>query len=205
MMQLAKLIVVTSLLCAHSACAADGEIIGTWASVARTKGGLGSQWVFGPSGVAAYTFGAVVDFRYETKGRELKLTLESSEGSPAPEPSVQEFSVQGDTLTISPDNAEQRQVMSRTGKSVASGPLVGEWTYKHYTGGPAYMRYSGDGKAQLIVPMKTLNGTYQFENGAARVNLSGEQSPILARVGENGTLTIRDGQGREAVFRRFQY
>jgi hypothetical protein len=204
-MQLAKLIVVTSLLCAHSACAADGEIIGTWASLARTKGGLGSQWVFDPNGVAAYTFGAVVDFRYETKGSELKVTLDSPDGSPAPEPSVQEFFVQGDTLTVSPNNAEQRQVMSRTAKGVASSTLVGEWTYKHYTGGPAYMRYSGGGKAQLIVPMKTLNGTYQIENGAARVNLSGEQSPILARIGENGTLMIRDGQGREAAFRRFQY
>jgi hypothetical protein len=205
MMQFAKLILVTSLLCGHAVGAAAGEIIGMWASVARTKGGLGSQWVFGPDGVATYTFGAIVDFRYETKGSELKLTFDSPDGSPPPETSVQEFSVQGDTLTVNPNNAEQRQVMSRTAKGDANGPLVGEWTYKHYTGGPAYMRYSGSGRAQLIVPMKTLNGTYKIENGVAHVKLSGEQSPILARVGENATLTIRDGQRKEATFRRFQY
>jgi hypothetical protein len=205
MMQFAKLVLVASLLCSHGVSAAAGEIIGIWASVARTKGGLGSQWVFGPAGVATYTFGAIVDFHYETKGSELKLTLDSPDGSPPPETSVQEFSIQGDTLTVNPNNAEQRQVMSRMGKAVANRPLVGEWTYKHYTGGPAYMRYSGRGKAQLIVPMKTLNGTYQIENGAARAKLSGGQSSILARVGENGTLTIRDEQGKETTFRRFQY
>ena len=205
MAQLAKLVLFTSLLCAHGVSAATGDVIGTWASVARTKGGLGSQWVFGPNGVAMFTFGAVVDFRYETNGSELKLTLDSTDGSPPPAPSVQEFSVQGDTLTVSPNNAEQRQVMSRTGKGIASSPLVGEWTYKHYTGGPAYMRYAGGGRAQLVVPMKTLKGTYQIENGSARINLPGEQSAILARVGEDGALTIRDQQGKETMFRQFLY
>jgi hypothetical protein len=205
MVQITKFALLGVLLFSAAVSEATDQISGIWASVARTKGGLGSQWIFSPNGAVTYTFGAIVDFRYETKVDQLILTLVSPDGSPPPESSVQKFSVEGDKLTVDPHNAERRQVMSRTTKGDPNRPLVGEWTYEHYTGGPAQMRYSASGNAQLVVPMKTVTGTYAMENGVARVQLSGQPSALLARTDEKGSLTVRDDQGKEAVFRRFQY
>lgn len=46
-----------------------------WSSSSRTKGGLGPQWIFTQAGNATHTFGALVDFKYEVIGCQIKMTL----------------------------------------------------------------------------------------------------------------------------------
>jgi hypothetical protein len=40
------------------------QIIGKWAADIRTKGGLGSLWIFEKNDTANFIFGALVDFKY---------------------------------------------------------------------------------------------------------------------------------------------
>ena len=194
-----------ALLCLQVACAWAADLDGTWASDSRTKGGLGSQWEFGAKGDATYTFGALVDFRYETKPGAIKFTLVTTDGTPPPASDFQPYTLQGDSLALDPDSAQKRQVMTRVGHADASRPLVGEWTYKHPTGGPALMRYSGKGMVQLFVPLKTLAGSWKMDGDAMRLELPGGQPPLVAKRVSEDVLSIRDNKGTEATYRRFRY
>src|SRR5438874_10649983 len=87
---------------------ADDSVVGIWSQVSRTKGGLGSQWVFTKEGTCTYTFGALVDFKYEIEGNRLKMTLLQSGAN---EVSTEEILIEGDTLTENPKTPERKQVM----------------------------------------------------------------------------------------------
>src|SRR5438445_739713 len=78
---------------------ADDSVVGIWSQVSRTKGGLGSQWVFTKEGTCTYTFGALVDFKYEIEGNRVKMTLLQSGAN---EVSTEEILIEGDTLTENP-------------------------------------------------------------------------------------------------------
>ena len=197
--------VALALLCLQAAFACAADLDGTWASDSRTKGWLGSQWEFGPRGDATYTFGALVDFRYETKPGGIKFTLLTTDGTQPPPSDFQPYTLEGDTVTLDPDSPQKRQVMTRVGHADASLPLVGEWTYRHPTGGPAFMRYSGKGVVQLLVPLKTLVGTWKMDGDAMRLELPAAQSPFVARRVSEDVLSIRDDQKVEGTFRRFRY
>ena len=202
MTRMAKFIVVTSLVFSCLVNATEADLIGFWSAVNLTKGGLGSQWTFTPNGSATHTFGAAVDFLYETDGNKMKMTFVNPDGTAAPDTPLQEFVVKGDTLTLNPDNTERRQEMRRTGALIATSPLVGEWTYKHHTGVPAFMRYSPKGNGQLVVPMKSAQGTYQTENGKGQIKLGVEQLSLV--IQNNDSLLVRDAQGKESTYKRFK-
>jgi hypothetical protein len=199
--RVARFVALWLLALGGSANAADDGVAGIWSSVGRTKGGLGTQWTFGPGGSAVYTFGAVVDFRYEISGNKVTTTLVQPDGTAAPDSETGTFLVEGDTLTMNPDRPE-RQQMTRTPASPGKSGLVGEWTYKHYTGGPAFMRYSSNGAAQLVVPMKTSEGSYRLESAGGSIALGGQQYGLLLR---NDSLVVRDPRGRESAYKRFGY
>ena len=163
MSNLAKLL-LTVMALATAAKAAATDIAGIWSSTSRTKGGLGAQWTFAGDGRATYTFGAIVDFLYSTTETQIAMSFVQQDGTTVGEKSANEFSLPGDTLTINPTDAGRRQVMRRVGASRERTSVTGEWAYKHYTGGPALMRYSSDGRGQLVVPMKKIKGSYRADN-----------------------------------------
>lgn len=211
MTRIAKFVAVSSLAMSCFVNAADDNVAGIWSSISRTKGGLGSQWTFGRDGGAVYTFGAVVDFRYEINGSKVKMTFVQPDGTAASDSSTQTFLIEGETLTMNPDSPAcapstsrsgpcQRQQMTRTRASPVKNGLVGEWTYKHYTGGPAFMRYLPNGAAQLVVPMRTTEGTYQLESAKGHITLGGAQYGLLLR---NDALVVRDPRGQESTYKRF--
>lgn len=128
---------------------ADDDVAGIWSSLTRTKGGLGPQWIFTKDGKVTHTFGALVDFKYEIEGSQMKMTLLAPDQSLTKEVSTKEFSIDGDTMIENPKVPDRKQIMKRTGKPYKNSPsIVGEWTYEHYTGGPAIMRYSNTGVVQ---------------------------------------------------------
>jgi hypothetical protein len=192
------------LICSPSY--ASDDVAGMWSSQSRTKGGLGAQWVLSNDGKATYTFGALVDFRYEVKGNQITMTLLDSGQVATKEVLVDEFKIEGDTLTINPNDPNKKQAMKRVGRQYpGTNPIVGEWTYKHYTGGSAYMRYSRAGVVELSVPFQSLSGKYHVSKGDITFELQG-QKPINNKFHqENMFLTITDSGGKDSKFTRFDY
>lgn len=181
------------------------EIIGMWSATARSKGGLGSQWVLAQDGKATLVFGALVSFRYELTGNRIKMTLLES-GRPTAEVSEEEFVIANDVLTVNPRHMDRKQIMKRVGKPIPGvHPIVGEWTYIHYTGGPAYMRYSRSGLVELSVPMKSINGKYEVQGESLSISLEG-QAPMVSRFHfGHSTLTMKNQAGRASTYMRFAY
>ena len=96
--------------------------------------------------------------------------------------------------------------MKRTGKPYKDAhPIIGEWTYKHYTGGPALMRYSRTGVVQLSVPFQSLTGTYRTNHGTLAITLRDQQPTSYKFKRERDLLILTDGEGKESKFLRFEY
>lgn len=185
---------------------ADDGIAGIWSSSSRSKGGLGPQWIFSKDGNATHTFGALVDFKYEVNGSQIKMVLLDSGHSVTKEVSVSEFSIDGDTLIVNPREPDREQVMKRVGKaSKGTHPIVGEWTYTHYSGGPAYMRYSRSGIVQLSVPFRTLTGTYRTNQATLTITLRDQQPVNYKFRHEKDFLLLTDGEKKEGKYLMFDY
>lgn len=192
-----KLLVILSGLIwfISSSSSASDNISGMWSSQSRTKGGLGSQWTLAVDGNATYTFGALVDFSYVVKGNRVTMTLLDS-GLVTKNVSVDEYKVEGDTLTINPNDSNKKQIMKRIGRQYPNtNPLIGEWTYKHYSGGPAYMRYSRAGVVELSVPFQSFSGKYRVSEDSINFELQG-QKPISNKFHhENMSLIMTGSDG----------
>ncbi|HEV8147691.1 MAG TPA: hypothetical protein VGP79_14980 [Bryobacteraceae bacterium] len=204
-MRARKRIIVLSLiaLAVAAPALADDGIVGIWSSVSRTKGGLGHQLIFTKTGTCTYTFGAVVDFKYEIKEGRIRMTLLQPNTN---EVSTEQFLLEGDTLTLNPKTPESKQVMKRAGKSYeGTHPIVGDWTYPHYTGGIALMRYSRTGLVQLTVPASSLDGTYRIDHDSIFIEMQ-SQKPTSAKFKQNGnSLILIDAKNREDKYVRFDY
>ena len=200
--------ILLSSLVLLGACSVDADdgVAGIWSSASRTKGGLGSQWIFLKDGNVTYTFGALVDFKYEVIGNRIKTTFLASDQSVTNEVSVEEFSIDGDTLTTNPHSPDRKQVMKRSGGSNTGVPsIVGDWTYTHYTGGPALMRYSRSGIVQLSVPFQTLTGTYRENQGILSVTLRDQKPMNIKFRREKDFLILTDNEAKENKYLVFEY
>ena len=200
-----KFAFVASVALTTCANAATPDIGGIWSSTSRTRGGLGSQWTFAEDGRATYTFGAIVDFLYTATDTQIVMSFLKPSGEPAGDKATNNFTLAGDVLTINPSDAERRQIMRRVGAAREKSSVVGEWTYQHYAEGPAFMRYSSSGGGQLVVPMKTIEGSYRFEDGRLTIMLPSEKTSLTGILREDRSLSVRDAQGRETLLKLFRY
>jgi hypothetical protein len=182
---------------------ADPNVAGLWSANERTKGGLASQWLFTRDGRVTASFGAVVDFAYRIEGNKLITTF--SQPGEAQEETAEEFILSGDVLTVNPNDAQAKQVMKRVGRPVSGAtPIVGTWTYQHYTGKQATNRYSSKGVMLLSVPFQNAEGTYKFVDGRLVINLEGQPpSEVVVEV-MGATMAMTDG-GTKRVFTRFDF
>ncbi len=186
--------------------AGDESLGGLWSATARTRGGLASQWVFAPNGVATRTFGALVDYRYGILGARLSLTELDENHAPTSKVTTQDFTLLGDALTMNPTKPEGRQLMKRVGQPFpGTHPIVGEWSFKHYSGGIAYMRFGRSGLVQLSVPFETAVGTWVTDGARLTTKLK-DGKPVTGpwRI-EKGFLLFREDGEKEGRYRRFEY
>lgn len=189
-------------LTAYSAIAAP-DIAGLWSADERTKGGLGSQWLFSGDGHVTMSFGAIVDFTYRVEGNRLITTF--SQPGEAPEETTAEFVVGGDVLTLNPNDPETRRRMTRMGQAVGGArPIVGAWTYTHYTGSQAIDRYSRNGSMLLSVPFQSVEGTYKLLDGRITITLEG-QAPSEVSIRVSGSKMTLTDHGTKHVFTRFDF
>jgi hypothetical protein len=179
------------LLCASVAHANGGEIVGTWAADARTKGGLGGMMVFSENGLVTTTFGAVVDFKYEIDGQSIRTIYEKDKTGNSDHKET--YKIVADTLIIDAENPDpaKRLEMKRIGPATpGTQPVVGVWQFTHYTGKPATWQYTTNGLAQLSVPMLTSRGRYAISGSNLSLAMEGE-SPTELRIELRGdSLTI---------------
>jgi hypothetical protein len=169
-------------------------IVGKWAADHRTDGGLGNVLLFNQDRSMVSTFGALVDFRYEADGKTLKTTFQNppKDGKPS-EPTVQEepYEIVDDKLIINPDDPKAREERTRVGQpKPGANPIVGVWSFKHYTGVPATWQYTTSGLAQLDVPMQTMKGHYEFRDDELTVDIDGQPSTTRKTVLAHDHLTL---------------
>lgn len=165
-------------------------LIGTWDAVTRSAGGLGSTISFGSDNTMSFTLGTLVDMKYK-RARDSLYIIDPQNG-------VNAFrvSVMRDTLVMVNEGREQRE--TRVGPPVGGAdPVIGRWTYLHYTGVPAYEEYTPGGDFRLRVPIRTLQGTYAALRDSAMLHLpgpgGGDRAVRFAVVGDTLQLTW-DGQ-----------
>ena len=128
-------------------------LLGTWEAVNRSAGGLGSTMTFSADNTLSYTLGAMVDMQYK-RSRDSLYIIDPQNGINA-----FRVSINRDTLVMTNEGREQRE--TRVGAPVTGAdPVVGRWTYQHYTGVPAFEEYTPGGEFRLRVPIRTLQGTY---------------------------------------------
>lgn len=157
---------LAGIAAAQGVVAVPGALLGSWEAISRSEGGLGSTIAFAPDNSLTFTMGAMVDMSYRRSGDSLLVT--SSDGDLAPA----KIAFVHDTLVVTRNGREQRE--TRIGSAVAGNPLVGNWTYLHYTGVPAYEEYTATGTYHLRVPIRTLQGNYTAFGDAAMLHLMGD-------------------------------
>ncbi len=118
-----------------------------------------------------FSIGAMVDMTYHRSGDSLFVTNPDGDLPPA------RIAIAKDTLVVTRDGREQRE--TRVGAAPKPGtsgddPLVGLWTYTHYTGAAAYEEYTRDGGFHLRVPIRTLKGNYTTAGNSAMLHLMGD-------------------------------
>jgi hypothetical protein len=188
----------------------DESVEGIWSAVVRTKGGLGSQWTFLPKGEVSYTFGALVDFKYEIEDDYIKMRLIETTEETKNDTITERFTITKNTLTVVNNNSSEKQIMEWAGipspPKTKTHPIVGNWTYTHYTGQPALMRYSSKGIVQLTVPFTVENGSYSREGGKITVKFHNEE-PVEYTVKRNGNGLILKNpkETKETELQLFEY
>jgi hypothetical protein len=168
MLVVSLLFVVAGTAGAQAVVAVPAALLGSWEAMSRSESGLGSTITFAPDNALTFTMGAMVDMSYHRSGDSLFVTGPDGDLAPAKVVFVH------DTLVVTRNGREQRE--TRIGPSVSSSgnPLVGSWTYLHYTGVPAYEEYTATGAYHLRVPIRTLQGNYTAFGDAAMLHLMGD-------------------------------
>jgi hypothetical protein len=183
-------LLVPGIVAAQTATTSPGSIIGTWEALNRSSGGLGSTIAFAPDNTMTFTIGAMVDMTYRRSGDSLFVTNPDGDLPPA------QISIAKDTLLITRNGREQREIRidgPTGGDTGGADPLIGLWTYQHYTGVAAYEEYTSDCQFHLRVPIRTLKGNYTTAGNAAVMHLMGEgggdRSVRFAVAGDTLQLT----------------
>ncbi|MGH7267234.1 MAG: DUF5640 domain-containing protein [Candidatus Rokuibacteriota bacterium] len=168
-------------------------LVGRWDAEARSRGGLGTWWQFRADGTVSMSLGAMVDDRYRIDGEELTLLPDTAHAADQ----TVTMRITGDTLTAA------GQTMRRVGGASPGDPphVRGVWTYPHYTGIPAYVELTRDGRHLLRIPMVTQEGRFTRIGRTLRIAwTSGDVVSMAIRLVDE-TLILQDGS-RELRYRR---
>ncbi len=158
-------------------------LLGTWEAVNRSTGGLGSTISFAPDNTMSFTLGAMVDMKYK-RARDSLYIIDPQNGVNA-----FRISIIRDTLVMVNAGREQRE--TRVGAPIAGAdPVIGQWTYLHYTGVPAFEEYTPAGDFRLRVPIRTLDGTYVTLGDSAMLHLPGQGDRAVRFVVSADTLQL---------------
>ena len=160
------LIVPAAIAQSPSTANQSSPLVGTWEAITRSAGGLGATIGFGADNRLRYTLGAMVDMKYRRTRDSLYIV--------DPEGPVSPFQVAfiGDTMVMTNEGKVQRETRV-TPAVTGADPVIGKWTYAHYTGVPAFEEYTAAGEFRLRVPIRTLEGNWTSAGDSAMLHLPG--------------------------------
>jgi hypothetical protein len=181
-----SLLALNLALAQVAAPARSTPLIGTWEAVTRSAGGLGSTISFESDNSMSFTLGAMVDMKYR-RARDSLYIIDPANGINA-----FKVSILRDTLVMVNQGKEQRETRVSAPLKGAD-PVIGRWTYLHYTGVPAFEEYTPGGDFRLRVPIRTLQGTYVTMGDSAMLHLpgpgGGDRAVRFAVVGDTLQLS----------------
>ncbi len=199
-------IIVVFLFLPVTVCWPNDDLAGIWSATIRTKGGLGGQWIFSKDGKASYIFGALVDFFYEIKNDQIRIDINSDKKHE--KVPFQRFEIKDKRLIFfSGKSSTPSQIMERIGQqNNEKQPILGDWTYDHYTGGKALMRFSSKGVVQLSVPFTDDKGTYSIKKDQILISLKKGNS-IAINYKKKGKILLLDESGDNNIkkYKLFEY
>jgi hypothetical protein len=166
MIMIAQSLAVSGLAAQVVANNPRSALIGTWEVITRSAGGLGATISFGVDNTLRYTLGAMVDMKYRRAQDSLYIV--------DPQGPVNPFKISfvGDTMVMTNEGKQQRE--TRVTPAVpGADPVIGKWTYTHYTGVPAFEEYTAGGDFRLRVPIRTLEGNWTAVGDSAMLHLPG--------------------------------
>lgn len=187
------LTLIAGLISGHAAAAqntATNALLGTWEALSRSAGGLGATISFDADNTLRYTLGAMVDMKYRRSRDSLYIVDPQGPVSPF------RLTFVRDTMVMTNEGRQQRE--TRIGSPVAGAdPVVGKWTYTHYTGVPAFEEFTPTGDFHLRVPIRTLQGNWTAVGDSAMLHLpgpgGGDRAVHFAIVADTLVLSF-DGQ-----------
>ena len=158
-------------------CIAEESIIGEWLAVERTRGGLGASKSYRPDGIVNSTFGALVDFKYETIGNKLILSF-SNEPDKA-----QVFEISGAKLILSNESGLKEELTRLSGDEHSG--IVGKWIGDHYTGAKQILHFTARHNCYLAVPMMSANGSYLINGNKLTETYDNGKEDLKWAISEN--------------------
>jgi hypothetical protein len=137
---------------------------------------------------------------YSLQGSRLAVAGPSDEKAPGELPGL-EVAFDGEHMTVTGETTK-----TRIGTAVAgSPPIVGVWTYQHYTGVSAFERYGVDGTMDLRITMPgETRGRFAVADSTLTMETGGKKS-VKSFVLSGDLLTLTSGEasgGRSRTYRR---
>jgi len=137
----------------------NNEFIGLWESTNKSKGGIGNNIEFKKNGSFVSAVTVLVDLNYRLK--EGILYVNRNPGEPISNDTGTQIHINSDSIVmVDPEGntQEKKRIHPNPSKSI-----VGEYRYRHYTGGIAYEKYTSDGVMMFRLPMNYNKGCYELE------------------------------------------
>ena len=175
------------------------QLVGFWESTDRTQGGIGNYIEFRADGSCTRALCIMVEATYERDGTNVKMAFADA----AEKSMTTEVSIQDDVMTQggpeTPGQPADRVEKRRVSAGPADAPaIVGVWTYKHYTGVPAFERYTTDGRMLLRIPMPgEKETTFSVRDHSLKFRY---EEPVAIAL-EDGLLWIGEGSKRRGYRR----
>lgn len=181
-------IVLTSL--ALVACGKDAApLVGRWEPVEQLDSGFSGVLDLREDGIVASGMVVQVSFPYSIEGST--LVFPSADGGRTEDGRV-ELSIEGEEMLLDGVPAKRRVGLATPGVH----PIVGVWTYEHYTKSTAYERFSADGRVDLRIPMPgPSNGRYTVSDSMLTLEFKDGVSEFsFVRKGDLLMLTKKGDQ-----------
>lgn len=193
-MDMIGLVLASSLACSSTN---NAELVGLWESTATSRGGIGNNIEFRVDGsyVAAVT--VLVDLRYDVKDGKL-YTAKNRGGAVSYEEGTR-IRIEPDALVAIGPNGEQ-EIRNRM-KPERGNSVLGQYKYRHYTGGVAYEQYGSDGTMRFRLPMTSSRGCYRLDRGTVSI-MTQKDGPRSIKYKLQADRLVLEDQGKPANYNR---
>ena len=174
------------------------DLLGRWEPAEQSTSGMGGVLWFHEDGTCAVGMAVLLRGTWRAEGDRLITTLGEDEGT-------ERFRVEGVEVLLRPvDGAGGGRRMTRHGAAVPGAPpIVGVWSFTHYTGQTAWVRYTATGAYEFRIPIATLQ-TQPFRVAGDVLHLGGEEAADLRFTVDEKRLVLGSDTDAPDVYLRVE-